>query len=131
MRTLLLFVAVLLVLAAPVSAAGRGPDVAEIEGFAYDECENVFYWTATSEAIIYGYRIENPQAGWVSPFYQAANYGSTRPSSYALYGPDFCPTCKHFPSDYWLRVYYDTGFSTMEDVAARECHWVPPWSHKE
>ena len=131
MRTLLLIVAILSVLAAPVSAGSSGPvapDVAEIEDFTYDQCENVVYWMAMSEVIIYGYRVENPDAGWVSPFYQASGYGSTRPAYYALYGPDFCPTCKHFPSDYLLRVYYDTGISAMEDVAARECHWVPPWS---
>lgn len=125
MRRLLLIVAVLLVLAVPVSA-GRGtitPDVAEIEDFRYDQCANVFSWTTTSEIIITGYRLENHQANWFSPYINAANYGSNRPASYALYGP----MDGDHSGDFLLRVYFDYGTSRAEDYAERVCEWSPPW----
>lgn len=114
-----LALALLLTVAAPVSA-GRGtitPDVAEIEDFRYDQCANVFSWTTTSEIIITGYRLENHDANWFSPVYQAVNYGSTRPASYALYGP----MDGDLAGNFLLRVYFDYGMTVAEDVAERGC----------
>lgn len=122
MKTLLLIVAMLLVLAAPVSAGSAGPvapDVAEIEDFTYDECQNVFHWTATSEIIIYGYRLESHDANWFGAFLWASSYGSHHGASYAIYGPQHADLA----GDYLLRVYYDTGVTVAEDVAERVCNW--------
>ena len=44
----------------PASAAQRGLDVAEINWFYYDECQNVFWWQTDSEINIWAFRLEHP-----------------------------------------------------------------------
>lgn len=124
MRTLLLIVAILSVLAAPVSAGSSGPvapDVAEINFFHYDECENVFWWQTDSEVNIWAFRLEHPAAGWVGERLNAANYPSVHGMTYAIYGPMHADLA----GDYWLRVFFDNGTSRMEDMAERVCEWQP------
>jgi len=114
---------ILALVAGPVAAGRAGPvapDVAEIEYFVFDECEHVLYWATTSEIIIEGYRIENHDANWYSPFYQASNYGSTRPASYALYGP----MEGDLSGEFVLRVFFDYGMTVAEDIAERVCMWA-------
>ena len=53
----------------PASAAQRGLDVAEINWFYYDECQNVFWWQTDSEINIWAFRLEHPSsvAHWARP----------------------------------------------------------------
>jgi hypothetical protein len=127
-RLFSVFLVVLMLLAGPVSAGGvvngPHPDVAEINFFMFDECENTFWWQTSSEINIWAFRLEHPASGWVGERLNAANYPSVHGMTYAIYGPMHADLA----GDFWLRVYFDNGTSRMEDVAARECHWVPPWS---
>lgn len=138
MKRVLLLVAVLLAVGVlPVSAARpspstrsgyglgfdglslRGPMVAEINWFFYDECENVFWWQTDSEINIWAFRLEHPLAGWTGDLINSANYQTMHGATYAIYGPMFADLA----GDYMLRVYFDNGFSRMEDVAERVCDW--------
>ena len=118
-RTLLLTFVLLLLSALPASAAQRGPDVAEINWFYYDECQNVFWWQTDSEVNVWAFRLEHPAAGWTGEVLNAANYPGVHGATYAIYGP----LRADLAGDYMLRVFFDNGTNRMEDVAGRVCNF--------
>lgn len=119
MRSFILAAVLAIGLVMPASAARRGPDVAEINWFYYDECQNVFWWQTDTEINIWAFRLEHPAAGWAGEVLNAANYPSIHGMTYAIYGPMFADLA----GDYMLRVYFDNGTSRMEDVAGRVCNF--------
>lgn len=98
---------------------GGGPDTAEIDVFALDECENVFYFVTTTEINNYAYRIRGN--GWDSGMIYGMQYPSVRGGTYAVQAP----TNGDFAGDYTLRVYFDGGYWFENDVVWRVCEWIP------
>lgn len=123
-RTVVLALALLLLVAGPVSAGGvgtvqRAPDVAEINYFELAECENLLYFETASEINNWAYRVEHPASGWQSGMIYGGQYPSVRGMTYAVQAPEFADVA----GEYWLRVFFDNGTSRMEDVAERICEW--------